>query len=485
MKSRSQAVVLTLLLALGALLRLYGLEIQSFWNDELASWSHSNHDSLIEVIDRGVRRDIHPPGYQVFLYFVERYIGDSEAALRFPSAIAGIFSILVIFLVGKKLYSHREGLIAASFMAVLWCPIYYSQEARAYSMLLLFTLLAAYFWIDLVVSLDRGKKISYFAAFAYIAAAIIASYLHYYGLYFIVLQGFLATVVLLRRRRALIHLFAIYLVILLAYVPWIPTMISQYSGGGGSWIPVPTILAFLSYTNFLFNKSTILHCIALALYGWLVLINIYDLRKAAGTHMMSLMASPTLLLALWFIVPFVIVFFFSITVKPILTNRNLIISLPAAYLLLARAITRLPVSRTGQTIVIFSITGLFFYHLLFPMHYYSRPHKEQFREAVEFVVRDTHHYEDSVVIGYVWNPAYLNYYFGTMGSAQRVQVVAGRKEDILRLNEYIQTEHPDYIWYISAHRKPRPRFIKYLGRRFTLLDHAPFVHANVWLYRNY
>ena len=119
------------------------------------------------------------------------------------------------------------------------------------------------------------------------------------------------------------------------------------------------------------------------------------------------------------------------------------------------------------------------------MHYYSRPHKEQFREAVEFVVRDTHHYEDSVVIGYVWNPAYLNYYFGTMGSAQRVQVVAGRKEDILRLNEYLQMEHPDYIWYISAHRKPSPRFIKYLGRRFTLLDHAPFVHANVWLYRNY
>ena len=64
MKSRSQAVVLTLLLALGALLRLYGLEIQSFWNDELASWSESSHDSLSEVIDKGVRPDIHPPSKQ-------------------------------------------------------------------------------------------------------------------------------------------------------------------------------------------------------------------------------------------------------------------------------------------------------------------------------------------------------------------------------------------------------------------------------------
>jgi 4-amino-4-deoxy-L-arabinose transferase-like glycosyltransferase len=484
-KSRIQIVVLVPLLALGALLRLYGLEIQSFWTDELASWAISNYGSLIEVIDKGVRPDNHPPAYPIILYFVERYIGDSEAALRFPSAIAGIFSILVIFLAGQKLYSCREGLTAASFMAILWCPIYYSQEARAYSMLLLFTLLAAYFWIDMTMSWDTGKKVSYYVALAYIITAILTSYLHYYGVYFIALQGLLAMLVLLRRRGALVYLFAIYSLILLAYVPWIPTMISQFLGRDNSWIPTPKLTAFLSYLKFLFNKSNMLLFIALALYGFLFLTNFYNFRKTRVNQITSLMASPTLLLTLWLIVPFAIIFFISITFKPILWNRYLIISLPAAYLLLARAITQLPVSRTGQTIVTFSIIGLFLYHLLFSMNYYSHPHKEQFREAVEFVVGEKNHYEDSVVIGYVWSPHYLNYYFEKRGSEQRVDVIAGQKEDISMVSEYIQTENPNYIWYISAHKEPSPEFIEFLDQNFTLVNHTPFIKANVWLFENH
>lgn len=481
-KGHTQIIVLVLILALGASLRLYGLEIQSFWNDELSSWSRSNYDSLIEVIDKGVRPDVHPPGYQIFLYFVEHYIGDSEAVLRFPSAIAGIFSILVIFLVGQRLYSYREGLIGASFMAVLWCPIYYSQEARAYSMLLLFTLLAAYFWIDMVMSLDTGKKISYYVTFAYIATAITASYLHYYGVFFVMLQGVLATLVLFRKRWALAYLFAIYTLILLAYVPWIPTMVSQLSDGGDDYISVPKLTAFLSYIEFLFNRSNILILFVLALYGFLFLISFYNFRKTRINKIVPLMASPTLLLTLWLIVPFAIVFFISITSKSILTNNNLIISLPAAYLLLARAITQLPVSRTGKTIVTFSMIGLFLYHLLFGISYYSRPHKEQFREAAGLIVDEKYHYENSVVIGYVWNPDYLNYYFKKKGSEQRVDVIAGQKEDISMVTEYIQTENPNFIWYISAHKKPSPEFTEFLNQNFTLVNHTPFIKANVWLF---
>ncbi|MEE8357665.1 MAG: glycosyltransferase family 39 protein [Anaerolineales bacterium] len=484
-KKRIKIIVLVPILALGALLRLYGLEIQSFWNDELFSWSYSNYDSLIEVIDKSARPDVHPPGYHIFLYFVERYIGDSEAVLRFPSAIAGIFSILAIFLIGQKLYSYREGLIAASFMAILWCPIYYSQEARANSMLLLFTLLAAYFWIDIVINLNTGKKVSYYVILAYITTAIIASYLHYYGVYFIVLQGLLATLVLLRRRWALVYLFAIYALILLAYVPWIPTMVSQLSTSVlADWITAPKLTAFYSYIKFLFNRSNKLLLIVLPLYGFLFLINFYRYRKTKVNQIAPLMASPTLLLTLWLIVPFAIAFFISITYKPILLNRNLIISLPAAYLLLARAITQLPISRTGQTLVTFSITGFFLYHLLFGLNYYSRPYKEQFREAVGFVVSEKLHYEDSVVIGYVMDPALLNYYFKKKGSEQRVAVIAGQKEDISIVSEYIQIENPNFIWYISGHIEPSPEFIEFLDQHFTRINHMPFKKANVWLFEN-
>lgn len=484
-KSHIQIVVMFLLIALGALFRLYGLDIQSLWNDELASWMGSNFDSLFEVFEKGVRLDASPPGYFIGLYLVERYIGDSEVALRFPSAIAGIFSIPAIFLVGQRLYSYREGLIAASFMAILWAPIYYSQEARAYSMLLLFTLLAVYFWIDIVMSLNTGKKVSYYVTFAYISTAIIASYLHYYGVLFIVLKGLLATLVLLRRRRALVYLFAIYVLILLAYVPWIPTMLFQYSGGTTSWISAPKFTAFLYYLKHLFNNSNVLLFIVLALYGFLFLINLNDFRKTRVNQIVPLLASPTLLLTLWLITPFVIVYIISITFKPILVNRYLIISLPAAYLLLARAITQLPVRRAGQTIVILTIIGLFLYHLIFGISYYSRPIKTQFREAVGYIVGETGHYDNSVVIGYAWSQSYFNYYFKKMGSEQRVNVMAGQKEDKAMVSEYIQTENPNYIWYIAAHRIPSPEFLEVLDQKYTLVNHTQFIKANVWLFENH
>lgn len=482
-ESHIQKVALLLILSLGAFFRLYGLETQSFWNDELSSWDRSNFDNLSEVIDKGVRPDVHPPGYQMLLYYIERYIGESEAVLRFPSVIAGIFSILVIFLIGRRIYSYREGLIAASLMAVLWTPIFYSQETRAYSMLMLFTLLAVYFWIDILLNLNKEIKPPFYVTLAYLTTAIIASYLHYYGLFFIMLQGLGLILFIPRTGRAFLFVFTLYALILLAYLPWIPTMISQFYDEGEGNISPPESDAFLAYLEFLFNESRMLLFIVLALYGFLLLHSFYNLFKTRTDQVSPLRVSPGLLLALWLIVPFVIIYLISITARPVLTNRNLIISLPAAYLLLARAITQLPISRIGQTIVVFSIIGLFLYHLLFDKDYYSEPHKEQFREAVGFAADRAHLYEDSLVIGYVWDPDYLNYYFEKKSSKLRVDRVAGQEEDIPGLIKYVKTENPNYLWYISAHRIPSPEFIDSLSQNFTLIDHESFIKANVWLFK--
>ena len=136
------ALFATLLLAGG--LRFYGLEIQSLWNDELLSWDSANRDTLYEVTEGllAVEQEVHPPGYFVLLHFIEEYFGESEWVLRFPSAVAGVLSVVVIYVLGCRLYSQREGLIAALLLAVLWTPVYFSQEVRMYSLLLLFTMLA-------------------------------------------------------------------------------------------------------------------------------------------------------------------------------------------------------------------------------------------------------------------------------------------------------------------------------------------------------
>lgn len=480
---KNVVIPLISILLLGSLLRFYGLENQSLSNDELSAWTRSRYDDLSTVINSGVRPGVNPPGYLTFLHFVQKYMGDSESALRFPSAISGVLSIFVIYLLGVRLYSHREGLIASAFMAVFWCPIYYSQTARAYSMLLLFTLLATYLWISILESLTHHHGLSHYLMLGYIVSATVCSYLHHFGLYLIALQGLGAVLSFARRREGLARILIIYLVILIAYLPWLPAMVEDLLGGP-TWIEPPAFGSFLHYLKFLFNDSSLLLVGVLILYWFLLRRGVYDLLKTTEYSKMRItILSPGLLLALWLVVPFAGAYVESILWIPTLAFRNLIISLPAAYLLLSRSITQLPVRAGYRAIITLVMVALFLSDLVFPMRYYWQPHNDQFREAVGFVVQHDNTHEGALIIAYVHNQDYLNYYFERGGSAKRVDIIAGEREDVPEVADLLSAQSPRYVWYI-AHRDPDVEFIDFLTTALTVLDYHSFVGIEVWLFQN-
>ena len=481
-------MILVLILIVGSLLRFYGLDIQSLWNDELSRWSRSGYENLTSVISNLLRDDIHPPGHHILFYFVEKYIGDSESILRLPSAVAGILSILAIFLLGLQLYTYKEALIVSALMAVLWCPIYYSQEAAPYSMLILFSMLTTYFWILILKNLNGGKKSTY-AIFGYVVSAIIISYLHYVGLAFVALQYLGAVLLSLRRRKTLVYISLVYFLILLAYLPWLPNMYKQVLNNREaiSYLRPPENLvkAFLNYFYFLFNNSKVIGIFILILYLSFFLRGLRNtLNFATYRHIRTTLLSPGSLLVCWFIIPFAGTYVTSILLIPILNFRYLIISMPAAYLLLARSITQLPLRSRYKTVLATAIVGLLLFHLIFSMNYYTKPTKEQFREAVKFIVGHDNLYKDSLIIGYAWNPNYLNYYFTKISSDRRVEEMGGEEKDILNVDKLITKKNPKYIWYITAHRVPEAKFLIFLNKRLTFIEHKEFISADVWLFRN-
>ena len=229
------ALFAILLLASG--LRFYGLSMQSMWNDELNSWGIATAGSGLSGVLEHIPREgvgVHPPGYYLVLHVTTQFLGESEWALRFPSAVAGVLSVLVVYLLGQKLYSWREGLISALMMAVLWTPIYYSQEARMYSLLLLSTLLATYFLVSMLRNLDRDSRPGLLVAAGYVVAAVVSCYLHYFGFYLIALQGLWAALLCLRRPRLLAYVLLIYGAVLLAYSPWLPALFNRSGQGAGT-----------------------------------------------------------------------------------------------------------------------------------------------------------------------------------------------------------------------------------------------------------
>ena len=136
----SHRVILILLgiILIGSLLRIYHLGTESIWFDEAASIDGSK-ESLVSVIQSSGRLHNQPPLYFVLLHFWMLLFGTGEIAVRSLSAIFGIISIFVIYQVGCQLFNRKVGLISSFLSAISCYHIYYSQEARAYSLLQLLT----------------------------------------------------------------------------------------------------------------------------------------------------------------------------------------------------------------------------------------------------------------------------------------------------------------------------------------------------------
>jgi 4-amino-4-deoxy-L-arabinose transferase-like glycosyltransferase len=133
---------LALVTALGALLRFYRLDHQSLWMDEVLTVL-SSHTSLERVLfDPPVDPNV-PPLYYLLMSALQG-LGQSEIALRLPSALLGVLSIPLMYSVARA-WVGRAGLFAALLLAISPLHVWYSQEARPYALLILLGLLAVRF----------------------------------------------------------------------------------------------------------------------------------------------------------------------------------------------------------------------------------------------------------------------------------------------------------------------------------------------------
>lgn len=162
---RRELVFLLGLTALAALLRLFRLDTWSFWVDE----AHTLRDV---AASSDLFWHTHVSNYPVS-YLLLRGVLDwlpelSEGWLRLPYAFAGILAVPLLAMVGRSIIGTRGALLAALFLAVNPWHIYWSQNARAYAVLLPFVIGAAgLFW----TGLQRGRAGWYLGGIAMMSLA--------------------------------------------------------------------------------------------------------------------------------------------------------------------------------------------------------------------------------------------------------------------------------------------------------------------------
>ena len=143
---------------LGLALRLYDLDADSLWLDEIFTATTSQMD-LWSIPQFLATSDSHPPSHFLTAKLGAALWGGSEFILRLPAALLGSVSILLVYKVGEMLWGRREGLMAAFLLSINSYLIRYSQEARNYSAMVFLALLSLIF---LLVALRRGQKRMWF-----------------------------------------------------------------------------------------------------------------------------------------------------------------------------------------------------------------------------------------------------------------------------------------------------------------------------------
>jgi mannosyltransferase len=138
--------ILAGLVILAAALRFWRIGHQSFWLDEVFTVDLVNED-LIGMV-KGVRETESTPHlYYSLAWLWEKLAGDGEAGLRSLSALFGVATVPLAYLAARELFRPAAALTAAALVAVNPWLVWYSQEARAYSLLVLLSTAALLFFL--------------------------------------------------------------------------------------------------------------------------------------------------------------------------------------------------------------------------------------------------------------------------------------------------------------------------------------------------
>jgi len=216
--SRIPAAAWLMLAAL--LVRLPGL-IEPLWYDE--TFTAGLVSRPLADMWQVIQSDVHPPGWYLIEWFNVRLFGYSEAALRLPSLIAGLALIPLTY---RLAIASDLGQITAAAAAVIiaFMPgtVYYSGEARSYS------LLAVVIIIMMIAVLEDKPR--WFAV-----AAPAAVMLHNLGYFHVLVIGLAA----LAYHRQLWRWSVAIAPAALVGLCWLPFMLSQAGDvADGFWLTV-------------------------------------------------------------------------------------------------------------------------------------------------------------------------------------------------------------------------------------------------------
>lgn len=396
----SKKAAITLLIAiviLATLLRLYSISTESYWLDEAISIRQAQHDDLEDTLER-VKNDIHLPFYITILHFWVKLFGIGEFASRSLSLIFGVAGILALFFLARRLFGDKTALIASALMAFSPIMIYYSQEARLYTLFVLLSILS----FDMFVKYLREPKAKNMILYLCVTLPLI--YTHIFGFLVLASQNI---VIFLHSRLNIKKIWRWILsqaLLVAMFIPWMPIFLRQMTSKNNTvWIPYPGIYLVLESLVDLIGNIFIA-IIFFILSGFFI----SELKNMKNEEMERL-----LILLSWIIIPFVLVLSYSYAFSPIYHTRYMLFTLPALFMLFAWVIQSFCKRFTQKTgrYVFMAIMALLVILSAFSIYeQYKDIDKDNWKDATVFLKNNAGQDDIIIVDPFYHNDPFTYYY---------------------------------------------------------------------------
>jgi mannosyltransferase len=260
-------LLLLAIIAGGLALRVIFISHLSIWLDEAISWRFA-HFSLYELWHEIL--DAHPPLYYSLLH-LWLIFGNSEAALRSLSVLAGTVSIALTYLLARLVAGTRVGLIAAALVAASAVQIDYSREARSYALLTAAGLAASIGLLEILTASAAGLKPRLGSFAWYVIGTLLALYTHNIALllFGLTLATGAAEALRTRSRPLAVRWLTANAVVILGWLWWLPVVIAQSAGALPEigWLKPPDLGTALTVLGSVYGPNVyFLYALAVLLF---------------------------------------------------------------------------------------------------------------------------------------------------------------------------------------------------------------------------
>ncbi len=136
-----EALLVSALTAIALALRLPGLD-SGLWLDEILSLLESYRMPLGTVV-KVFPGDTQHPLYAVSTNISVMAFGEANWVLRLPALLFGVATVPLLYIFARAVTSRREAAFASILLTVSYHHVWFSQNARGYTMLAFWTLLCS------------------------------------------------------------------------------------------------------------------------------------------------------------------------------------------------------------------------------------------------------------------------------------------------------------------------------------------------------